>query len=97
MSSECHSCDCAEDIIQVYFYFVSFMDVLWSIDRTIEDVIVIAILKDLIWKAIRCALTLQQSQFSTISGPTLTIHVQVYKKEFVDCKKKKLLRQTLNC
>lgn len=73
------SCDCAEFPV---FLLVDSI-------RVIEEVIVIEKLRFLIRKAIRCALTtLQQSQFSTISGPTLTKTSSTQK--HVDCKKESL-------
>ena len=51
-------------VLNLFRYF-------WSIERILEEVIVIEKLTVINRKAIRCALILQQSQFSTISGPTL--------------------------
>lgn len=51
-------------VLNLFRYF-------WSIERILEEVIVIERLTVINRKAIRCALILQQSQFSTSSGPTL--------------------------
>lgn len=82
MSSECHC------VIVLNFQFFG------RLIRYIEEVIVIEKLRVTIRKAIRCALTLQQSQFSTISGPTLTTTSSIQKN--VDCKKEMLRQRHLN-
>lgn len=87
LSGECHSCDCAEFPVWFILFF-------WSMNQIYRRiVIVIESSRVIIRKVIRCALTLQQSQFSTTcdkSGPTLTTNTKYTKN--VDCKKE-MLRQ----
>lgn len=63
-SVSCYKClvNVIRVIVLILFQFF------WSIERILEEVIVIEKLTVINRKAIRCAL---QSQFSTISGPTL--------------------------
>lgn len=68
-------------VLNLFRYF-------WSIDWILEEVIVIEKLRVINRKAIRCALTLQQSQFSTISGPTLTKSFKGYIKKLWIVRKK---------